>query len=423
MRNSLFVFASFIMMLGYTNCGGKGFSTVDVPAVTTSSSLSNGTGSIGSGGSGSTSLNLSGSNVVPLNVGSCGGYVNEPCITVTICQSGTSNCQTIPNILLDTGSFGLRLFSSVVNLSLPAKTTSAGGTLTECVSYMDGSSQWGPVKVADVVLGGLLGSSVPIQIIDSSFGSVPSSCTGVAGNDSPANAGFNGIIGVGFFKDDCGAGCALSANNGAGIYFSCPASGPCTGSAAAIPDQVSNPVHFLSSDNNGVIVSLPDIPASGAVSIDGSLILGIGTRANNTFSGLTILTADGNGNFQTTFNGSNSTGSFIDSGSNGLFFPGSSVLPNCTNSGVGAGYFCPTSDTALSAVQKNSAGSVSTTVNFDIMNGDTAFDASNPNWVFKNVGGNISTDFDWGLPFFFGRNVVVGFDGHSSLASGPFWAF
>ena len=36
-------------------------------------------------------------------------YSNEPCATVTICQPGTGNCSTINNILIDTGSYGLRI--------------------------------------------------------------------------------------------------------------------------------------------------------------------------------------------------------------------------------------------------------------------------------------------------------------------------
>jgi hypothetical protein len=33
--------------------------------------------------------------------------------------------------------------------------------------------------------------------------------------------------------------------------------------------------------------------------------------------------------------------------------------------------------------------------------------------------------FDWGIPFFLGRNVYIGIDGRLSpgLATGPFWAY
>jgi hypothetical protein len=35
-----------------------------------------------------------------------------------------------------------------------------------------------------------------------------------------------------------------------------------------------------------------------------------------------------------------------------------------------------------------------------------------------------SNSFDWGLPFYLGRNVYLGFEGKtSSLGTGPYWAF
>src|SRR6185312_10064858 len=91
----------------------------------------------------------SGTNVMAVTVGACGvnGYINEPCVSVTICQPGTNNCQTIPNILLDTGSYGLRIFSSLVSVPLTQIST-AQGPLYTCAQFADGSSDWGPVKTA-----------------------------------------------------------------------------------------------------------------------------------------------------------------------------------------------------------------------------------------------------------------------------------
>ena len=79
-------------------------------------------------------------------------YLNKPCVSVTVCTPGTSTCQAIDDILLDTGSYGLRLFKQVLNVSL-VQATSGSGSLAECVQFGDGSSDWGPVQIASVILG------------------------------------------------------------------------------------------------------------------------------------------------------------------------------------------------------------------------------------------------------------------------------
>jgi hypothetical protein len=44
--------------------------------------------------------------------------------------------------------------------------------------------------------------------------------------------------------------------------------------------------------------------------------------------------------------------------------------------------------------------------------------------VFPMLGGSNAGTFDWGLPFFFGRNVYTAINGKSTPAGqGPFWAF
>ena len=54
-----------------------------------------------------------GSNAISFSVQQVpGGNVNTPYVSVQICQPGSSKCQTISNVLLDTGSTGLRIFSS-----------------------------------------------------------------------------------------------------------------------------------------------------------------------------------------------------------------------------------------------------------------------------------------------------------------------
>jgi hypothetical protein len=333
---------------------------------------------------------------------------------VTVCTPGTTTCQTINDILLDTGSYGLRIFKQVLTSVSLTPVSSGSGSLAECVQFADNSADWGPVQTADVILGNEPAVQVPIQVIDSTFGTVPIACG--TPDLSPLDAGFNGILGVGLFAQDCGSRCATSASNGR--YYTCSGTS-CTGAAVPLSDQVWNPVALLPQDNNGVIVQLPSIPSGGSRSVNGSLLLGIGTQPNNTVSGVTTFPANQNGYFTTTFNGSLPQ-SFIDSGSNGLFFPSSSQVPNC--SGGLSAWFCPSSTVSFSATNTGASGSPSGLVSFEIGNFASLINSNNN--VFPDIGGSFPNQFDWGLPFFFGRNVHVGINGKgSSLGTGPFWAY
>ena len=387
----------FILILGLViGCGGGGGS--------------------GSSGGGGTPPAPAGNNVLAITVNGPGlnnSYPNEPCVSVTICAPGTTTCQTINDILLDTGDQGLRIFKQALNVSLE-QVTVGSGSLAECIQYADGSSDWGPVQMASVILGNEPAVQVPIQVIDSTFGTVPSVCGTPV--QSPSAAGYNGTLGVGLFAQDCGSGCTNGANNG--IYYSCSGSN-CTGTAVALASQVQNPVGLLPQDNSGVIIQLPSVPGGGSPSVNGSLVLGIGTQSNNGPSGVTAYSANQLGEFTTTFNGT-AYSSFIDSGSNGLFFPSpGSSLPDCP--APNSGWYCPSSTASLSATNKGASGSPSGAVSFQIGNFDSLINSSNN--VFADIGGS-NGEFDWGLPFFFGRNVYVGLEGKgTSLGTGPYWAY
>ncbi len=363
---------------------------------------------------------LQANNVMPITVNgslcSADSYLNKPCVSVTICTPGTSTCQTITDILLDTGSFGLRIFKQALNVSLP-QVTVASGLLAECVQFADGSSLWGPVQRAGIILGNEPAVEAPIQIIDSTFGTASSECENA--DQSPTEAGFNGILGVGFFAQDCGHVCAFVAENR--MYYSCSGLN-CSGTTVALSSQVHNPVTLLPNDNNGVIVKLPDIPSEGSSSVNGNLILGIGTQSNNIPSAVSTYAADQFGEFITIFDG-NIHSSFIDSGSNGLFFPSpsSGLLPNCPS--PNSAWFCPLSITNLSATTKAASGSPSGVVPFRIGNLYSLIFSSSNN-VFDDIGGDQPGMFDWGLPFFLGRDVFFGFEGsQSSLGTGPYYAY
>src|SRR5258708_6135570 len=97
---------------------------------------------IGCGGGGSSSktntIATPTSNVQPVSVnsGPAGNYVNGPFTSVTVCTPGTSTCQTIDGVLVDTGSSGLRLLSSALTVSLTQQTSSDGNPIVECFPFV-----------------------------------------------------------------------------------------------------------------------------------------------------------------------------------------------------------------------------------------------------------------------------------------------
>jgi hypothetical protein len=343
--------------------------------------------------------------------------------SVTLCVPGsTTQCQTIDHIQVDTGSYGLRVLASVLTLALPVSTASNGSSLLECTQFVDGYS-WGPVATADLQVSGESASSVAVQVIgDSSFSAVPDACssTGTAEN-TVASFGANGIIGIGVFAQDCGAGCVSDPGNG--NYYGCTAGGDCVGVEVPLTAQVQNPVTLFPVDHNGTIIVLPAVAAPGAATLTGSLIFGIDTETNNASGTQTILTLDPNsGEFTTLFNGQSLTASFFDTGTNGIFFNDSSI-PECTTD---TGFYCPTATQSLSATLTGQNG-VSVTETFSVANAETLTTDDPTYTVLPQLGGaySSSTDtFDWGLPFFYGQRVATAIEGYStSVDSGPYVAF
>jgi hypothetical protein len=372
----------------------------------------------------STTLTVTGgaaNNVIPITVNgalcAANSYLNKPCVSVTVCTPGTSTCQTINDILLDTGSYGLRIFKQALAVSL-SQVTGASGSIAECVQFGGGSSLWGPVQTASVILANEPAVQVSIQVVDSTFGTRSAGCSNA--DPTPAAAGFNGILGVGLFIQDCGTTCANSANNQR--YYACTGTN-CTGTTVPLSSQVQNPAALLPLDNNGVLVQLPGVAPGGTSSINGNLILGIGTQSNNVPSSVTMYSASATtGQFTTQFSG-RTYSSFIDSGSNGFFFtpPTAGQFPNCA--APNTGWFCPATTLGLSATNTGASGAPSGAVPFQIGN-MTDLTANSFSRVFAEVGGTFPNSFDWGLPFFFGRNVFIGYNGSaSSLGSGPYWAY
>ena len=363
-------------------------------------------------------------------------YPDAAFTSVTVCAPGTSTCQTIDGILVDTGSSGLRILASALTGTFPNVAIS-GNNAYNCVNFIDGSYLWGPMVQADIEMGGEKTSSASVQLIENPSGfTVPVACSqGGVNEDTQSGLGANGILGVGMEPTDCYIDGQSPCVSTPGFspppaYFTCGTTGNCQTSFVPLAQQLINPVVGFSTDNNGVIIELQSVDGAAATAT-GSMIFGIGTQSNNALGSATVFTVDPtDDNFTTNFNNQSLIDSFIDSGSNGLFFQ--DAIPQCS---VDTGFYCPSSTLNLSA-QNVGANDAQSTVNFSV---DNAIQTNSSDTAFANLAGpapgasgTCSTNnpnaciFDWGLPFFFGRNVYVAIDGQaapSGTPAAPWWAY
>ncbi len=355
------------------------------------------------------------------------GVANIPTVSVKVCAPGTTSCQTIDNIQVDTESFGLRLASSAANQVLSAlpKETVSGSQLAECTAFADGYT-WGSIRTADLTIGGKTASAVPIQVVgDMAQGAVlTGGCSTGTLELTPADLGANGILGVGVAPNDCGSLCA-SPPAGNSNYYACPNGANCVQTVVPTAQQVANPVAKFSTDNNGVILSMPAIGPSGQATVTGTLTFGINTQSNNALpSSVTKLTTNAFGDVNATFNNSNVT-AFFDSGSNAYFFT-DNTLANC--SGAASAFYCPPSTvtrpvTVANYNQSSPGAANGLAVSMSVGNATQLL--SNGNYALNNLAGDLGSSafVDLGMPFFYGRTVYYGMDQTGSGGASPFVAF
>jgi hypothetical protein len=367
---------------------------------------------------------------------------NAPFVDVTVCPGtpyNAANCVTVPNILLDTGSYGLRIFKSALKEYFPTITIPAS-TTGDCIQFGSGAT-WGGVVPAFATLGGLTTTgALQMQVIDTSFGT-SSNCVPPPGTllaEKPSQFGLNGILGVGTLQSECVDGtegllCALGStlahpDPGGGVYFNCPsgfAGGACTAHDVATSSQVRNPVSYLpAGHNNGIIIELPAVPSNGAPggasagAAVGYVVFGIPSTTN---ASLQVFNTDNFSEFATDFAPDIGLTAFLDSGSNALYLPTSDV-------GIGLsslGWANPSSSAECSGVTIAYTNGSQGFIQFEVANSDSLFMTGN--YLFNNLASQ-SADFDWGLPVFLGRNVFIGIDVatasiNGSTVTGPYWAY
>ena len=344
---------------------------------------------------------------------------NIPTVSVTLCIPGTTTCQPVDNILLDTGSVGLRISHRALSLAL-SPVTDNGSEVDECYPFSSGSV-FGPVVSADVVLGGEPAVTVDVQVSNDTLPAPSSSCTNIS---SVTSGGVNGILGIGY---------PFAPYDG-GLYYLCPSSGCSSGTSqiscsnsltGSFPCQVANPVFSFPSDNNGILLSLPSLSSGGAPApVYGTLTFGLNTQNDNSLSGLTIYGISASNScgsndsyLEASFTGGTSGScGFLDSGSNGLFF-GTTTFNVCNNN---TSWYCPSPSPASISLTLTGANNTTGSFALSVLSESTIANTNNIAWNdLAGPYGNTNT-FDAGLPFFFGRTVAVGYQTESQ---NPFWAF
>ncbi len=439
--------------------GGCGSSSESLPAKLRG--LTNGTSVPEPSGTNYMKVTVNGDQCLPSAISD---LPNAACVSVTICapsasSSSDSTCQVIPGLLLDTGSIGLRVFRSVLNSNLLNSLTpvlNGGRIVSECVTYGDYTANWGPLARATVFMGGESGVQTPIQLIDEYYGGrVNGTYVGqticnsfgpsVTLDTGPSQLRYNGILGVGMYAQDCGSSCTLSnlAEN-PGFYYSCSAgslssSSSCSTTEIALPtgSQLQNPVSLLPVNKNGIVVQLPSVGYSGAVSATGYVIFGVGTQSNNTPDGsVTQLPVDPETiKISAILNGANND-AFIDSGTTFYHFPPegtSGSLSNCSNWDTGfSGVYCPNGNSNTSVdltfTLKGYQGSPTINVTASIGNPISIYSGeSSSAGVYSNFamgadstplnGASLNT-VDFGLPFYLGRTI---YHTYESATATPFW--
>jgi Protein of unknown function (DUF3443) len=363
----------------------------------------------------------SGENVVPLVVDATfNGSLNYSYITITVCAPGTTTCQTIDHVWLDTGSVGLRLPSNTLNaVMLAALPNSQGGgnPLAECY-YFGGGMVWGSIRTADLYVSGEKAASLPVQVTGDLAEAVPADCDNGqnswnAAGDLPGNA----ILGIAPLATDCAKTCSDADN-----YYSCSGGG-CAIYNVATNQALPNPITMFAGDNNGYVVQMPKISDSvGANSPIGTLTFGIGTRSNNTLTAQNVYQAAIGEYTEVTvsLNGQMYDHAFFDNGTDCYAFDTTdgTTFPDC--GGMNEGFYCPPTPLSLTATVTDASSSTGS-LPIEIGNATNLFNQLPADGTaLDNLAGDVmeAGTFIIGAPVFFGRKIFFGIAGQT-VASHP----
>jgi hypothetical protein len=366
----------------------------------------------GGGGSGSASTpftddsNAYLDNVIPVNVTlglSDEGvfFPNQSFVSVVVCEVNTSNCVTIDKVLVDTGSFGLRLFDSAISSLRLNSSIYQGNGVYQCAVFASGYTS-GRVALVDLKLGALKATDLPIQIIDSQPKTVPRNCTqsGVKALTRPNQLGSNGVLGVGPLAYD---GEPLK------VYYYFLSGGQAV-NISSLPNQwrLPQPVSKMNRHNNGLILTYPLADSMGALGLTGQMIFGLNTASNNSTSGATFFTTSNAGRIKVAFDGQSYDG-MIDSGANHNVFTKRS-FPTCGASD----FFCPPTPQSVNVSVSSYSGIPSKLVSIQVADYTTYGGSA----VQPGLAGYAADNYEFilGLPFMYGRQTYIAIQGQTTGA-------
>ncbi len=352
---------------------------------------------------------------IPLTVHTPHAGFNRLSVSVTLCVPGTRQCTTIDDVMVDTGSTGLRIEAAALPASfhLPPFLGIEGAPIAECLRFVHAAA-WGPLVRADLHLGGLVAPNIAMQVIADGPSAQPPACP-----SSQVQATSNGTLGVAPRLTDCPGSCKQVASAPGVFAMKQGAWVPLSG-AVPVNDRVPNPVTRLPGHDNGVVIDLPAPRGGGEAAVTGALTLGVGTGPDG-LADARIVPLDTRGYFTTLYGDQAYPESYLDSGTMTDIVP-DDRLPRCERASWA---FCVRPRRTLAATIVGSDGA-RTPAPFAIGDYDAAREHNDGAADDLAVAGDPGTKtFVWGAPFFLGRRIVIVIEGKGVPGRpdvGPFFA-
>lgn len=344
-----------------------------------------------------------------------GNGTNVPYITIKICKPGvvpvnTEYCQVIDHVMIDTGSFGLKINQSALSgdftSSLPTLNDINNNPVYTCAQYGSGY-MFGSDNYADIYISGEKARNMPIQIInDGNQSNLPIQCTSTGKFNNLANYGAKAILGINpsvYLSNDSFDNFTFINNQYQQIM----------GSSDIIESINVNPIVGFGVDNNGIIFNLPTVTSNQNVNIYGEIIFGLDTKINNLVNANEVISAAQGGQFYAqniSPTAGESTEAIIDTGTNGFMFAADLAVCHGTN------IYCPSSTTDWVTKVFGVNGLTQSNITQQISNSVSR----NQIAPFMGLIRPNSQGIIYGMPFLFSKTVFMSFEStQTALGTGP----